>query len=82
MATMDLDQTSRSTSIIAGTDGTFKTTVTSGLWIDDDHVYAPIRDAQQAIKRGIKPVPKKEFFRLARQIADSVKHRGAIPSEK
>ncbi len=44
MATMDLDQTSRSTSIIAGTDGTFKTTVTSGLWIDDDHVYAPKRD--------------------------------------
>ncbi len=41
-----------------------------------------IRDAQQAIKRGIKPVPKKEFFKLARQIADSVKHRGAIPSEK
>lgn len=41
-----------------------------------------IRDAQQAIKRGIKPVPKKEFFRLARQIADSVKHRSAIPSEK
>lgn len=44
MATMELDQTSRSTSIIAGTDGTFKTTVTSGLWIDDDHVYAPKRD--------------------------------------
>lgn len=41
MATMELDQTSRSTSIIAGTDGTFKTTVTSGLWIVDDHVYAP-----------------------------------------
>ncbi|MDR9839662.1 hypothetical protein [Herbaspirillum huttiense] len=41
-----------------------------------------IRDAQQAIKRGIKPVPKKEFFKLARQIADSVKHRGATPSEK
>ena len=41
-----------------------------------------IRDARQAIKRGIKPVPKKEFFKLARQIADSVKHRGATPSEK
>ncbi|BEV13394.1 T6SS immunity protein Tli4 family protein [Herbaspirillum sp. DW155] len=41
-----------------------------------------IRDAQQAIKRGIKPVPKKEFFKLARQIADSVKHRGSIPSDK
>ncbi|MCP1573789.1 hypothetical protein J2S30_002168 [Herbaspirillum rubrisubalbicans] len=41
-----------------------------------------IRDAQQAIKRGIKPVPKKEFFKLARQIADSVKHRGALGGEK
>ncbi|MCP1573791.1 hypothetical protein J2S30_002170 [Herbaspirillum rubrisubalbicans] len=41
-----------------------------------------IRDAQQAIKRGIKPVPKKEFFKLARQIADSVKHRGALGTEK
>ncbi|WP_061790541.1 phospholipase D-like domain-containing protein [Herbaspirillum rubrisubalbicans] len=44
MTNMDRNQTKRTTSIIAAPDETFKTATTSGLWINDGHVYAPKRD--------------------------------------